>query len=136
MPGMGRPVQRQRRQVEYATKADVEILAAEVHGFREATDAQIQGFREATAAEIRGLRESTKADVEVLAAEIRGLREATDAQIQGLREATDARLDRIERQIERMAADHRATVRWIVGSALALGALMMAMLRFGQTGVG
>ena len=125
MPGMGRPVQQQRRQVEYATKADVEILAAEVHG-----------FREATAAEIRGLRESTKADVEVLAAEIRGLREATGAQIQGLREATDARLDRIERQIERMAADHRATVRWIVGSALALGALMMAMLRFGQTGVG
>ena len=116
MPGMSRPVQQQpqRRQVEYATKADVEILAAEVHGFREATEA-----------------------------EIRGLREATDAQIQGFREATDARLDaqdraleRIERQIERMAADHRATVRWIVGAALALGALMMAMLEFGQTGGG
>ena len=113
-------------------EGDVEILAAEVHG-----------FREATAAEIRGLRESTKADVEVLAAEIQGFREATAAEIRGLREATDARLDaqdrtleRIERQIERMAADHRATVRWIVGAALALGALMMAMLEFGQTGGG
>ena len=137
MPSMSRPVQQQqRRQVEYATKADVEILAAEVHGFREATAAEIKGSREATAAEIRGLRESTKADVEVLAAEIQGFREATAAEIRGLREAADARLDRIERQIERMAADHRTTVRWIVGAALALGTLMTAMLRFGQTGGG
>ena len=113
MLNMNRPVQ-QHRQVEYATKADFEVLAAEVRGLRESTDAQIQGFRK-----------------------------ATDAQIQGFRESTDARqdaqshaLDRIERQIERMAVDHRATVRWIVGSALALGGLMLAMLRFGQTGVG
>ena len=136
MPNMSRPVQ-QRRQVErqpaeYATKADVEVLAAEVRGFREATEA-----------EIRGLRESTKADVEVLAAEVREYRKSTEAEIRGFREATDARLNahdqmlaRIERQIERMAADHRATVRWIVGSALALGGLIVAMLRFGHPGVG
>ena len=149
MPNMGRPVQ-QRRQVEYATKADVDILAAEVHG-----------FREATAAEIRGLRESTKADVEVLAAEIRGLREATEAQIQGSREATEAQIQgfreatearqnaqdqtlaRIERTLERMDqrfddqdARHRATVRWIVGAVLAMGGLVLAALRFGQPGVG
>ena len=99
---MSRPVQ-QRRQIEYATKADVDILAAEVRGLRESTEAQIQGFRE-----------------------------ATDAR----QDAQGHALDRIERQIERMAADHRATVRWIVGSALALGGLMLAMLRFGQTGVG
>ena len=94
-------------------------------------------------AEIRGLRESTKADVEVLAAEVREYRKSTEAEIRGFREATDARLNahdqmlaRIERQIERMAADHRATVLWIVGSALALGGLIVAMLRFGHPGVG
>ena len=152
MPGMSRPVQQQqqRRQVEYATKADVEILAAEVHG-----------FREATAAEIRGLRESTKADVEVLAAEIRGLREATEAQIQGFRETTEAqiqgfreatevRLDaqdqaqvRMERTLERIDqrfddqdARHRASVRWIVGAVLAMGGLILTALSFGQPGGG
>ena len=40
MPMMSRPVQ-QRRQVEYATKADVEIPAAGIRGFREATDARL-----------------------------------------------------------------------------------------------
>ena len=134
MPGMSRPVQRQRRQVEYATKADVGILAAEIHGFREAIKA-----------EIRALRESTKADVEVLAAEIRGFREATKAEIRALRESTDARLnahdqtlERIERTLERIDqrfddqnARHKATVRWVIGAALTLGGLILAALRFG-----
>ena len=145
MPSMSRPVQQQRRQVEYATKADVEILAAEVHGFREATEAEIRGLREATEAEIRALRESTKADVEVLAAEIRGSREATKAEIRALRESTDARLnvhdqtlERIERTLERIDqrfddqnARHKATVRWIIGAVLTLGGLILAALRFG-----
>ena len=165
MPNMSRPVQ-QRRQVErqpaeYATKADVEILAAEVHGFREATEAEIRGLRESTKAdvevlaaevreyrksteaEIRGLRESVDARFEKVEAEIREYRKSTEAEIRGFREATDARLsahdqmlDRIERHLERMAVDHRAAVRWIVGSALALGGLILAVLRFGQTGVG
>ena len=99
MPDMSRPVQRQRRQVEYATKADVGILAAEVHG-----------FREATAAEIRGLRESTKADVEVLAAEIRGLREATEAQIQGFREATEAQIQGFREAIEAQIQGFREAI--------------------------
>ena len=59
MPGMSRPVQ-QRRQVEYATKADVEVLAAEIRGLREATEAQIQGFRETIEAQIQGFREATE----------------------------------------------------------------------------
>ena len=118
MPNMSRSVQQrrpvERQPAEYATKADVEVLAAEV----------------------RGLRESVDARFEKVDAEIRGFREAIEAEFRGFREATEARLAAIERQIGRMAADHRATVRWIVGSALALAGLMVAMLRFGQTGVG
>ena len=109
MPNMGRPVQ-QRRQVEYAAKADVEVLAAEV----------------------RGHRESTKADVQVLSAEMLGFREAVDARLN----THDQALDRIERRLERLSADHRATVRWIIGSALALGGLFLTILRFGRTGIG
>ena len=142
MPNMSRPVQ-QRRQVGYATKADVEILTAEVHGFREATEVEIRGFRE-----------SAKADVGVLAAEIRGLRESTEAELRAQRESTDSRLhahglvlERIERQIERLdrryddlskqgVADHRATIRWIAGAVLALGGMLLAVLRFGRIGVG
>ena len=125
MPNMSRPVQQrrpvERQPAEYAAKADVEVLAAEIRGLREAVDARFEKVE----AEIRGLRESVEARFEKVEAEIRGLRESVDA-----------RLAAIERQIERMAADHRATVRWIVGSAVALAGLMVAMLRFGQTGGG
>ena len=91
---------------------------------------------------------ATKADVGVLAAEVRGLREATEAELRAQRESNDARLhaqdqalerlerqnERLERQIERLAADHRATVRWIIGSVLASAGLILAIMRFGQTG--
>ena len=98
-------------------------------------------------AEIRGLRESTKADVKILAADIRGFREATEAEIRAQRESTDARLDahgqvlnRIERQIERVDANRRATIQWIVGTVLT-GVLVVAAIsgvavRFVQTGGG
>ena len=88
---------------------------------------------------------ATRADVGVLAAEVRGLREATEAELRAQRESNDVRLHaqdqalerierQIERQIERLAADHRATVRWIIGSVLASAGLILAILRFGQTG--
>ena len=59
MPSMSRFAQ-QRRQVEYATKADVGILAAEVRGFRESTEAEICGLREATETELRAQAESKR----------------------------------------------------------------------------
>ena len=127
MPGMSRPVQQQRRQVEYATKADVGILAAEVHGFRESTEAEIRGLREANEAQIRGLREANEA-------QIQGFRESTEARLN----AHDQALERIERTLERidkrfddLNARHRATVRWIIGAALTLGGLILAALGFG-----
>ena len=112
MPNMDRLAQ-QQRPVEYATKADVEVLAAEVRGFREATEARF---------------------------------EKVDARLT----AHDQVLDRIERHLERIdrrfddqAERHRATIRWIVGVAVALAGLILAVpglilaiLRFGQTGVG
>ena len=52
------------------------------------------------------------------------------------RDAHGRALDRIKRQLERLSADHRAIVRWIVGSALALDGLLVAMFGFGQIGVG
>ena len=64
--------------------------------------------------------------------------------------AHDQALERIERHLERIdrrfddhAERHRATIRWIIGAAVALAGLILAVpglilaiLRFGQTGVG
>ena len=92
MPGMSRLVQQQRRQVEYATKADVEILAAEVHGFREATEARLNAHDQAL-------------------------------------ERIERTLERIDKRFDDQDARHRATVRWIIGSVLTLGGLILAALR-------
>ena len=116
MPGMSRPVQQQRRQVEYATKADVGILAAEVHGFRESTEAEIRGLREANEAQIQGFRESTEARL--------------NAHDQAL-ERIERTLERIDKRFDDLNARHRATVRWIIGAALTLGGLILAALGFG-----
>ena len=77
-------------------------------------------------------------------AEFRAQRESTDARLDAHGQAlerTERQFERIERQFERMAANHRAAIRWIVGTALtsglvvaAIGGLVVALLRFGQTG--
>ena len=124
-----------------SSKAEVEVLAAEVRGHRESSKAEVEvlaaevrGFRESTEAEIRELRESSKAEVEVLAAELRAQRESNDARLHAHDQAFERIERQFERQLERLAADHRATIRWIIGSVLALGGLILAILRFGQTG--
>ena len=108
---------------EEVTAVKVEIAAVKAGGA--AVEAEI------TAVEAR-LRESVDARFEKVEAEIRALPESTDARP----DAHGQALDRIERQLERLSADHRTEVRWIVGSALALGGLMVTMLKFVQAGGG
>lgn len=98
MPNMSGSVE-QRRQAEYAPKADFETLAAEIRGFREATEARL------------------------------------DARYQVL-VRMERTLERIDQRFDDLDTRHRATFRWIIGSALASGCLFLAALRFGQTGVG
>ena len=65
---MSRPVQ-QRRQVEYATQADVGTPAAEVRGLRESTETEIRAQRESVDArfeKIQGLLESQQELIKVL----------------------------------------------------------------------
>ena len=110
---MSRPAQ-QRQPPEYATKADVGVLAAEVRGLREATEAELRAQRESNDARLHAQDQALE-------------------RLERQNERLERQIERLERQIERLAADHRATVRWIIGSVLASAGLILAIMRFGQT---
>ena len=58
MPGMRSPAQQVRGQpVEYATKADVQVPAAEIRGFRESVEAELRAQREAADARFENVED-------------------------------------------------------------------------------
>ena len=113
IPDMRSPVRQTLEQpVEYATKADVQVLAAEIRALRESMEAELRAQREATdarfekvEAELRAQREATDARFEKVEAELRALRETMEAELRAQRETMAAEL---RAQRETMAAELRA----------------------------
>ena len=84
---------------------------ADVAELRATLDAQ----REATRADIETLREATRADIETLRASVETFREATRADIAELRAEQAGRETRL--------------IKWVVGTALVVGTLIVGALR-------
>ena len=107
MSGMRSPAQQVREQpVEYATQADVRVLAAEIRGLREAMEA-----------ELRAQRESADARIE----KVEGLLEGRQELIRML----SSRIDRVDVPRERGDTRFDSILWWGVGI------LVVAMLGFG-----
>ena len=92
-----------------------------------------QGRELATRADIETLRETTRADIKELRADIQTLREATRADIKELRALIETsrettRADIAELRAEQARAETRL-IKWIVGTALVVGALLVGVLR-------
>ena len=89
--------------------------------------------------EAKGVEERLRQEITAINTEIREQRASTNAQLGAHGQA----FGRIEQRFERLSAEHRTRIRWIIGSAIALGALMVSlgglmvnMLQFVQTGGG
>ena len=116
-------------------KAEIAGVKAEIAGVEARLREEIAGVKAEVAgveARVAAVEAKLREEIAGVKAEIRAQRESTDARL----DAHGQALDRIERQFERLSADHRTRVRWIVGSALALAGLMVTMLKFVQTGGG
>ena len=138
-------------QRELATRADVAELRATVDAQREATRADIETLREATRADIETLRETTRADIETLRAAFDAQREATRADFAELRATLDTQREAIRADFETLRAGvetfREATradiaelraeqagretrlIKWVVGTALVVGTLIVGALR-------
>ena len=112
--GMRVPAQQMREQpVEYATKADIQVLAAEIRGLRESMGAELRAQRESTDAhfeKIEGLLEGQQELIRMLASRI---------------DQVDAHLGRIDAHLDRIDARRESLLKWCVG------VLVAAMIGFG-----
>ena len=100
---------------ELATRGDIAELRAAFDAQREATRTDIETLR----ASVETLRETTRADIEAL-------RETTRADIGTLRQAT--RADMADMRAEQAGMETRL-IKWVVGTALVVGALIVGVLR-------
>ena len=96
MPGMRSPAQQMpERPVEYATQADVQILAAEIRGLREAMEAELRAQRESADArfeKVEGLLEGQQELIRMLSSRI----DKVDARF----DKVDARFEKVEGLLE------------------------------------
>ena len=106
MPGMRSPAQQAPAQpVEYATQADVQVLAAEIRGLRESMEAELRTLRESMEAELRTLRESM------------------EAELRTLRESMEARFNRVDARFDSLL---NWAVGLLVGAMVGFGGLIFA----------
>ena len=110
MPGMRSPAQQAREQpVEYATKVDFQVLAAEIRGFRESVEAELRAQREATDVRFEKVEVELRTQRETMVTELRAQRETMEAELRAQREATDVRFEKVEAELraQREATDVR-----------------------------
>ena len=110
-----------------AAVVDVAQEAAAEHGRELATRGDIAELRAAVDAQ----REATRADIETLRAGVETLRETTRADIETLRQAT--RADMAEMRAAQAGMETRL-IKWVVGTALVVGALIVGVLRLAPGG--
>ena len=132
---------------ELATRADISGLRAMLDAQREATRADtselramLDAQREATRTDIAELRatldaqrEATRTDIAELRATLDAQREATRADIAELRATLDAQREATRADIAELRAEHARAetrlIKWVVGTALVVGALIVGVLR-------
>ncbi|WP_426177872.1 coiled-coil domain-containing protein [Massilia sp. TWR1-2-2] len=131
-----------------ATKADVEILRAELADFRAESRAEIEGVRlasksdvELLRAKIDGFRDEAKADAKLLRVEMAALRFELKADIDALRVSMNADSAAIRAELENTAlrlevkfhelrADmhemHASIKTWMLGTVISMTGIMLA----------
>ncbi len=138
-----------------ATKADIELVKADIEALRQETKAGIEALRQETKAGIEALRQETKAGIEALRqetkadialvkADIEALRQETKAGIEALRQETKAGIAAVQANVEKLglktAADiatvhakieaaKNGIILWVVGLNVAMVGLMIAAAR-------
>ena len=121
MPGMRSPAQQAlERPVEYATQADVQILAAEIRGLREAMEAELRAQRESTDVRFKTVEDLLEGQQELI-----GMLSSRIDQVDARLDRVDARLERVDARLERVDARFDSLLKW------GIGLLVGAMVGFG-----
>ncbi len=117
-----------------ATKADIELVKADIEALRQETKAGIEALRQETKAgielvkaDIEALRQETKADIELVKADIEALRQETKAGIEALRQETKAGIEALRQETKAdIATAKNGIIMWVVGLNTAMVGLIIA----------